>query len=357
MNFDPETGEVLDGDERQDQAEVLPLPGVPSRERLAQLEAEKAELEVENGRLRGALVEEAKSKATLRGQLSEARGERNRQARKSPFAADARRVFEYWQEQLEPEAREFTDERFDKVVTRLSRGATVEELCEAVDGCKALPYVGDHGRSATGELKDRHTELALICQSERHVMRFRRYAPEGSLEAKVPGTLFADAATNEADLSDAGQPDAKAERAFVVQEATIGRLTPLERVTHALRFEFGVDRVDVSLDADTNEVETVWAPCPVCRSPLGRGLVVFERGWAGSLVFVCAAGCGSKAIFDALTELERRHEASAERVKAAAAAARLLMAKYEAEVLKSVPEAAERLRELLGRPFEKEDAA
>lgn len=83
------------------------------------------------------------------------------------FATEVAHVFAYWQERLHPRAK-LTSDRVRRLVQRLTEGYTVEELCEAVDGCAASQF----------HREGHHTDLTLICRSAAHVDRFRALRPE-----------------------------------------------------------------------------------------------------------------------------------------------------------------------------------
>ena len=110
-----------------------------------------------------------------RAKVTRLQKDRDKQDAMHPLAEEARAVFNYWRVQLSPGSREFTGQRFEKVVARLNAGATVDDLKQAVDGCKLRPYVTNKGRTATGEAHEKHIGLHLICKDEDNVQRFMSY--------------------------------------------------------------------------------------------------------------------------------------------------------------------------------------
>jgi hypothetical protein len=84
----------------------------------------------------------------------------------APPALDEQ-VFDFWRERLHPEARVFDDDTRKKVRARLAEGFTVENLKQAIDGCKANPH-----NQGQNDRHKRFDQLELICRSGAHVNRF-----------------------------------------------------------------------------------------------------------------------------------------------------------------------------------------
>jgi hypothetical protein len=293
VNFDPETGEVLEGLDHDD-GRVVHLPTA----------ARVRELEAQVGGLKESLEIELVEKRKLRSQLSGLKDERNRQRDNSPHADDARRVFEYWQERLSPDAREFGAQRFDAVVARLKGGYTVEALCRAIDG-----YRDGMPADITGSQREQMQELEYICRHPKHVDRGIAWAKGSASSGAVPGTLFADAAQNEPQVPPA--PPA------------VHRVSPLDRAVMALRDEFGHDRVWVDWDDEHERPGGWWSVCPIRP---GEGVspmkLVEVKGVGSSVFFACAHGCSHGDLADAVRAVElrhdRRHDEAVSRARAAA---------------------------------------
>lgn len=77
------------------------------------------------------------------------------------------RVFAHWQHRLGHPKAKLDATRSRLVKARLAEGRTVEELCEAIDGCAKTPH--NMGQNERGE---RYDDLVLICRDDAHVERF-----------------------------------------------------------------------------------------------------------------------------------------------------------------------------------------
>ena len=90
--------------------------------------------------------------------------------------APAREVFDYWVKVMGKSAQTkfpSTSKRYINVTKRLKEGFSVEQLCQAVDGCKATPSnMGDNDRG------EAYNDLELICRTVEHVERFMRNAKQ-----------------------------------------------------------------------------------------------------------------------------------------------------------------------------------
>jgi hypothetical protein len=80
---------------------------------------------------------------------------------------DVEAIFEYWKQRTaHPEAK-LTREREMKIGGRLEEGYTVEQLQEAVEGCRGSPFhQGDNERG------HRYDDITLICRSGSKVEQF-----------------------------------------------------------------------------------------------------------------------------------------------------------------------------------------
>ena len=80
-----------------------------------------------------------------------------------------REVFDYWREVMgHPDAKlKAGSKRARAIRARLKDGYTVEQLKQAVDGCRASPH--HRGQNATGTVYD---DLELICRDDVHVEQF-----------------------------------------------------------------------------------------------------------------------------------------------------------------------------------------
>jgi hypothetical protein len=95
-----------------------------------------------------------------RSRNSNAVAERNAQQKLSPFRDDCCECFDYWKQQISPNAREFNGDRFAHVEARLKARHTVEEIKLAIDGAKARPWKGGK------------TDLDTICKNEKNLLMF-----------------------------------------------------------------------------------------------------------------------------------------------------------------------------------------
>lgn len=118
------------------------------------------------------IVDQQTQISYLRGELRKERNAKAKAPDKSPYMADARKVFDHWREQCSPRAREFKDARLLAVLARLRAGYSVDELCKAIDGAAAKPYVVNAKRVPTGRKSERYVELELICRNEANVQKF-----------------------------------------------------------------------------------------------------------------------------------------------------------------------------------------
>lgn len=296
MNFDEVTGELL-ADLNEGSGDGGEVAHLPTPARVKQLEGQ-----VE--RLQGDLSSLAVVVAQKQSQISTLRGERNRERQNSPHADDARRVFEYWQERLAPDAREFGAQRFDAVVARLKGGYTVEALCRAIDG-----YRDGMPADITGSQREQMQELEYICRHPKHVDRGIAWAKGSASSGAVPGTLFADAAQNEPQVPPA--PPA------------VHHVSPLDRAVMALRDEFGHDRVWVDWDDEHERPGGWWSACPIRPSEGASPMKLVEvKGVGSSVFFACAHGCSHGDLADAVRAVElrhdRRHDEAVSRARAAA---------------------------------------
>ncbi|MDQ3748020.1 MAG: hypothetical protein M3367_03230 [Acidobacteriota bacterium] len=83
------------------------------------------------------------------------------------LSAQAISVFSFWQEELNHTQAKFTNERKRKVVARLKEKYTVEQLKEAISGCKKSAF--HQGQNDSGVKYD---DLELICRKGSQVEKF-----------------------------------------------------------------------------------------------------------------------------------------------------------------------------------------
>lgn len=69
-------------------------------------------------------------------------------------------VFEYWRRVLGHPTAKQTPERAKAVKARLREGYTVEQICAAIDGCRASPF-----HCGENERGQRYDDLTLICRN------------------------------------------------------------------------------------------------------------------------------------------------------------------------------------------------
>ena len=87
-------------------------------------------------------------------------------------SSPALKVFEHWKARMRKGGKaKFKGKRRRAVEARLRDGYTVEELCEAVDGCAVTPH--NLGLNESGQ---RYDDLELICRNEAQVERFQQNA-------------------------------------------------------------------------------------------------------------------------------------------------------------------------------------
>lgn len=79
----------------------------------------------------------------------------------------AGQVFEHWRTVMAHAGAKYTAERRRKVEARLREGYTVEQLCRAVDGCRASRF--HQGENEDGKVYD---DLTLICRNGSKVEQF-----------------------------------------------------------------------------------------------------------------------------------------------------------------------------------------
>ena len=86
-----------------------------------------------------------------------------------PVEADAQAVFTYYCKVMNKNGTYlFKDKRHASVVARLREGYTVDDLCRAVDGCRATPHnMGENDRGTE------YNDLELICRNCMNVDRFK----------------------------------------------------------------------------------------------------------------------------------------------------------------------------------------
>ena len=86
-------------------------------------------------------------------------------------SAAARKVFEHWCSTMAKSRAFFDRRRLRTVVARLHDGFSVEQLCKAIDGCRADSWsMGDNDRRTA------YNDLSLICRDAAHVEKFMGFA-------------------------------------------------------------------------------------------------------------------------------------------------------------------------------------
>lgn len=98
-------------------------------------------------------------------------------------------VFDHWVKVMGKNAQTlFTKDRKAKVRARLKEGYTVEQLCQAIDGCSRTPH--NMGQNDQGQL---YNDLELICRSGSQVDRFmqnaNRVSPQERREVQLDAWL------------------------------------------------------------------------------------------------------------------------------------------------------------------------
>lgn len=92
--------------------------------------------------------------------------------KKTSRAAQARRVFAFWQEHLKHPKAILDKNRKSAIEGRLKDGYTEDDLINAVKGCKLTPYnMGDNREHRV------YDDVELICRNAAHVDRFIARAP------------------------------------------------------------------------------------------------------------------------------------------------------------------------------------
>ncbi|MDH5297880.1 MAG: conserved phage C-terminal domain-containing protein [Desulfobulbaceae bacterium] len=102
--------------------------------------------------------------------------ESHKQRKKQPVTSgeDVSAVFSHWKSVMGHGRAQLDAKREKAIRARLKDGYTVEELCEAVDGCKASPF-------HQGDNKDRtkYDDIELVCREAKNVDKFRRIKADG----------------------------------------------------------------------------------------------------------------------------------------------------------------------------------
>src|SRR5215471_511983 len=97
--------------------------------------------------------------------------------------SDVEAVFNYWKDRTGHLEAKLTREREMKIRGRLEEGYTVEQLQEAIEGCRGSPFhQGDNERG------HRYDDITLICRSGSKVEQFAEMAREDRNETKQCGS-------------------------------------------------------------------------------------------------------------------------------------------------------------------------
>lgn len=101
---------------------------------------------------------------------------------RTPFAAQARQVFVFWQDHLNHPKSVMDSKRLKAINARLKDGYSVDDLTAAIRGCKLTPYnMGENDR------KQVYDDIELICRDATHVENFiARVSQNGN---GIPRTL------------------------------------------------------------------------------------------------------------------------------------------------------------------------
>lgn len=89
-------------------------------------------------------------------------------------------IFEYWQKTLNHPIAKFTKERKARVRDRL-RSYSVDDICRAIDGCKASPH--HQGQNDRNTVFD---DLELICRNDTQLEKFMGYLGNGKVVPERP---------------------------------------------------------------------------------------------------------------------------------------------------------------------------
>ena len=117
----------------------------------------------------------------LRRQVTRLKNELDVRAQRTRDGAIIEEIADYWRERCDhPRATVPIDgARAEAVWARLTQKPepfTVEQIKRGIDGAKRWPYVGPHGRSQTGNAKQRFDDLELICRNEKILDNFIKLA-------------------------------------------------------------------------------------------------------------------------------------------------------------------------------------
>jgi len=90
-------------------------------------------------------------------------------------------VFSFWKETMNHSKTTLSQKRKTAIKSRLKEGFTVEEIKQAVRGCKLSPH--HQGQNESGAIYD---DIELICRTDDKLRRFMRYAePKATSEAQT----------------------------------------------------------------------------------------------------------------------------------------------------------------------------
>lgn len=90
-------------------------------------------------------------------------------------------VFSFWKETMNHSKTTLSQKRKTAIKSRLKEGFTVEEIKQAVRGCKLSPH--HQGQNESGAIYD---DIELICRTDDKLRRFMRYAePKATSEAQA----------------------------------------------------------------------------------------------------------------------------------------------------------------------------
>lgn len=112
------------------------------------------------------------------------RSELEQRAEQDPSSKEVREVLAGWEARHPRAKTPMSGKRAKTVRNALKLGFSVEELKEALEGLAAFPFVGPHGRMATGTPEQRYDDVHHALADETTIDRFRKYATQGKQPAR-----------------------------------------------------------------------------------------------------------------------------------------------------------------------------
>jgi uncharacterized phage protein (TIGR02220 family) len=97
--------------------------------------------------------------------------------------AEVEEIFNYWKSVMANPHAKLTDDRKTKISARLDEKYTVEQIKQAIDGCKASPFhMGDNDK------RQRYNDFDLICRNGAKLEGFISRADPPPRRNVIPGT-------------------------------------------------------------------------------------------------------------------------------------------------------------------------